>query len=101
MENFMLIGGRIYGDGIPEPFKMLKLFQILMSMKCTIPYTDTWTKVEPMPSKRSGLASASIGNEIYVFGGEKVKGTFENNEKYDTIKNIWTKRPLCQRLDLD
>ena len=23
--------------------------------------------------------------------GEKINGTFENNEKYDTIKNIWTK----------
>jgi N-acetylneuraminic acid mutarotase len=43
-----------------------------------------------MPSERSGLASASIGNDIYVFGGEKVNGTFENNEKYDTLQNEWT-----------
>ncbi len=82
------IGGRIYGDGIPEPIaKALSNFDV---NEMYDPVKDSWTKLEPMPSKRSGLASASIGNDIYVFGGEKVKGTFENNEKYDTIINTWT-----------
>lgn len=88
-----VIGGRIYGDGIPEPIaKALSNFDV---NEMYDPATDTWTKLKPMPSKRSGLASASIGNDIYVFGGEKVKGAFENNEKYDTVNNIWTeKEPL-------
>ena len=81
-------GGRIYGDGIPEPIaKALSNFDV---NEMYDPISDTWTKLNPMPSKRSGLASAAIGNDIYVFGGEKVKGTFENNEKYDTIRNSWT-----------
>jgi N-acetylneuraminic acid mutarotase len=54
------------------------------------PATETWTKLKSMPSKRSGLASAAVGNDIYVFGGEKVNGTFENNEKYDTLQKEWT-----------
>jgi N-acetylneuraminic acid mutarotase len=84
-----VIGGRILGDGIPAPFsKALSNFDV---NEMYDPATDTWTKLKPMPSKRSGLASASIGNDIYVFGGEKVNGTYENNEKYDTIKNVWTK----------
>jgi N-acetylneuraminic acid mutarotase len=86
-----VIGGRIYGDGIPEPFVNAKARSSFDVNEMYNPATDTWTKLKPMPSKRSGLASASVGNYIYVFGGEKVKGTFENNEKYDTIKNIWTK----------
>jgi N-acetylneuraminic acid mutarotase len=86
-----VIGGRILGDGIPAPIsKALSNFDV---NEMYDPVTDTWTKLKPMPSKRSGLASASIGNDIYVFGGEKVNGTFENNEKYDTKKNIWTKEP--------
>ena len=83
-----VIGGRIYGDGIPEPIaKALSNFDV---NEMYDPATNTWTKLKPMPSKRSGLASASIGNEIYVFGGEKVNGTYGNNEKYDTVKNEWT-----------
>jgi len=86
-----VIGGRIYGDGIPEPIaKALSNFDV---NEMYDPATDTWTKLKPMPSKRSGLASASVGNDIYVFGGEKVNGTFENNERYDTIRDIWVKEP--------
>ncbi|HSA72765.1 MAG TPA: kelch repeat-containing protein [Nitrososphaeraceae archaeon] len=86
-----VIGGRIYGDGIPEPIaKALSNFDV---NEMYDPATDTWTKLKPMPSKRSGLASASMGNYIYVFGGEKVNGTFENNERYDTTRDIWTEEP--------
>jgi len=84
------IGGRIFGDGIPEPFVNAKALSNFDVNEAYDPATDTWTKLEPMPSKRSGLASASIGNYIYVFGGEKVKGTFGNNEKFDTRNNTWT-----------
>ena len=86
-----VIGGRIYGDGIPEPFVNAKARSSFDVNEMYDPATDRWTKLKPMPSNRSGLASASVGNDIYVFGGEKVNGTYENNEKYDTIKNIWTK----------
>jgi N-acetylneuraminic acid mutarotase len=86
-----VIGGRIYGDGIPELIaKALSNFDV---NEMYDPATDTWTKLKPMPSKRSGLASASVGNDIYVFGGEKVNGTFENNERYDTIRDIWVEEP--------
>jgi N-acetylneuraminic acid mutarotase len=62
------------------------------------PIKDTWTtNIEPMPTKRSGLAATSIKNQIYVLGGEERKGevgkTFSNNEKYDTKSDIWTIEP--------
>ena len=47
------------------------------------PKTNKWTIMEPMPSKRGGLASAAVNGSIYVFGGEQPPGTFSNNEKYD------------------
>lgn len=43
-----------------------------------------------MPSKRGGLAAASVYGNIYVFGGEEPSGTFNNNEKYDPKTNKWT-----------
>jgi N-acetylneuraminic acid mutarotase len=62
------------------------------------PKSDTWTtNLEPMPTKRSGLAAVSIKHEIYVLGGEERKGevgkTFRNNEKYDTKSDTWTIEP--------
>jgi N-acetylneuraminic acid mutarotase len=83
-----VIGGRLLGDGIPAPVaEGLSNFDY---NEMYDPVNDTWTTLEPMPSKRSGLASAAAGNYIYVFGGQKVNGTFENNERYDTKNNIWT-----------
>lgn len=88
-----VIGGRLLGNGIPRPINEgLSNFN---DNEMYDPVNNTWTQLEQMPSKRSGMASASIGKNIYVFGGQKVNGTFENNEKFDTEKNIWsTEIPL-------
>jgi N-acetylneuraminic acid mutarotase len=43
-----------------------------------------------MPSKRSGLAAASINSSIYVLGGQSINGTFDNNEVYNTKSKIWS-----------
>ena len=83
-----VIGGRLLGDGIPAPIaEGLSNFDVNEMYN---PMNDTWTKLEKMPSNRSGLTSAAIGDYIYVFGGQKVNGTFENNERYDTKNNTWT-----------
>lgn len=83
-----VIGGRLLGDGIPAPIaEGLSNFDV---NEMYDPANDTWTTLEKMPSNRSGLASAAIGDYIYVFGGQEVNGTFENNERYDTKNNIWT-----------
>ena len=53
--------------------------------------TDSWTSLEPMPSKRGGLAAASTNTgDIYVFGGEEDAATFNNNEKYNPEADLWT-----------
>ena len=52
--------------------------------------TEKWTTVEPMQSKRSGIAAASVNNNIFVFGGEDLTRTYSNNEKFDTQDGKWT-----------
>jgi N-acetylneuraminic acid mutarotase len=51
---------------------------------------DKWTQIESMPSKRSGIAAATINNSFFVFGGEDLTRTFGNNEKYDIGNGKWT-----------
>ena len=55
------------------------------------PVSDEWTtNLEPVPSKRSGIVATSIDGSIYVLGGERLQGTFDNNERYDPANNMWT-----------
>ena len=55
------------------------------------PVLDQWTTdLEPMPSKRSGIAATSLNESIYVLGGEQNQGTFNNNERYDPATDTWS-----------
>jgi N-acetylneuraminic acid mutarotase len=96
-----VIGGRLLGDGVPRPVN--EALSNFNDNEMYDPITNMWTKLEAMPTKRSGLASASIGNDIYVFGGQSVNGTFANNERYDTKANTWASEPALPtpRLGLD
>jgi len=61
------------------------------------PIEDKWMTLESMPSERSGISAASINNTatIYVFGGEDLTKTYNNNEKYDVKSNEWeSQEPL-------
>jgi N-acetylneuraminic acid mutarotase len=60
------------------------------------PRLDKWTSLESMPTKRSGLAAASLGNNVFVFGGElpfkdgEPLRTFDNTEIYHPTTDTWT-----------
>ena len=57
------------------------------------PQKDAWTSLPSMPSKRSGIAAASVNDTIYVFGGEDAGGanpkTYNNNDKYNALTGSW------------
>jgi N-acetylneuraminic acid mutarotase len=46
-----------------------------------------------MPTKRSGLASAAVNNNIFVMGGEKINGSYNINEKFNTQSGKWSFEP--------
>jgi hypothetical protein len=55
------------------------------------PVLDDWTTdLQPMPSKRSGVAATSVNGLIFVFGGEQNQGTFDNNKRYDVATDTWS-----------
>jgi len=86
-----VIGGRLLGDGIDRPVN--EALSNFNDNEMYDPVTNTWTKLEQMPTKRSGLTSAVVGTDIYVMGGQSVNGTFGANEKYDTSNNTWVTEP--------
>ena len=51
--------------------------------------SEKWRTIETMPSKRSGIAAASVNNSFFVLGGEDLTKTFDNNEKFDTQNDKW------------
>ena len=42
-----------------------------------------------MPAVRSGIAAASLNRKIFVFGGESMLGTHNQNESYDPAIDKW------------
>ena len=74
-------GGRIAGS---SPLVNVNVNEMYDTKK------DKWTQIESMPSKRSGIAAATINNSFFVFGGEDPTRTFGNNEKYDIENGKWT-----------
>jgi N-acetylneuraminic acid mutarotase len=52
--------------------------------------TGRWTTgLAPLPTLRSGTATAVFGTEIAVIGGERSGATFSTVEAYDTATNTW------------
>jgi N-acetylneuraminic acid mutarotase len=81
-----VIGGRIVGISATVNINANEMYD---------PNKNSWvisSSLEPMPSKRSGIAAASLSDSssFYVFGGEEPSKTFNNNEKYDPKSNKWT-----------
>jgi len=61
---------------------------------------EVWEELEPMPTARSEVGAAAIGQKIYVVGGyvEKVLPT-DTVEVYNIDENIWyTVSPLPAKL---
>ena len=90
--NIFVIGGR--ETDVPTNLNVNQKYD---------PKSNNWTELAPMPTKRSGAASTSIDGYIYVLGGEKIVGSFNNVEKYDPKSDSWTEEQHMPtaRLGLD
>ena len=53
------------------------------------PKTDSWSEGPPAPTARSGGQAALLGDLIVFHGGETSKGTFNENEAFDTKAGRW------------
>ena len=56
------------------------------------PVTDTWASLSPMPTGRVNVASAILGDKVYILGGDDGSTVFDIVEAYDPIADVWTTR---------
>ena len=49
-----------------------------------------WRDLSLMPTARSGTQAAILNNKIFVFGGEKFGGVFNNTEMFDPVTERWS-----------
>ena len=85
--NVYVIGGRVQGVSPIANVNVTEMYN---------PKMNIWKTLNSKPSERSGISAASINNTtIYVFGGEDITKTYNNNERYDTKYNKWeSQEPL-------
>ena len=53
------------------------------------PALDTWSPRKPMPTKRAWMGVETIGDSIFVLGGDVVGTGTRNVEKYDLVNDAW------------
>jgi non-specific serine/threonine protein kinase len=57
------------------------------------PRTDRWARLPDMAKPRGGIAAATVGRRIVVFGGEESAGTIREVELYDPKARRWSPLP--------
>jgi N-acetylneuraminic acid mutarotase len=89
-DKLYVIGGRLLGNGVES--RSNEALSNLNDNEMYNPLNDSWTVMEQMPSKRSGIAGAAspVDDNIYVFGGQGLEGALDTVEKFDPKSNQWT-----------
>jgi N-acetylneuraminic acid mutarotase len=85
------LGGKIYciGGFIEQNRTAAPDVSVYDLLDVYNPATNSWSSLKPMPTARSGSAVALLDGKIFVFGGERLGGTFHQAEAYDPITDVW------------
>jgi N-acetylneuraminic acid mutarotase len=52
---------------------------------------DSWTRLDPMPTARSGLAAATdLDGNVYAFGGSDLTDALDTVEVYNAVSKTWS-----------
>jgi hypothetical protein len=58
-----------------------------------LPDEGRWERLPEMRKPRGGIAAATVGGRVVVFGGEEVAGTIKEVEIYDPARDRWIALP--------
>jgi N-acetylneuraminic acid mutarotase len=58
-----------------------------------IPSKRRWERIADLRKPRGGIAAATVGRRVIVFGGEEARGTIGEVEMYDPTLRRWTRLP--------
>jgi hypothetical protein len=79
--SFYVLGGRRHG------------LNNLRTTERYVPALRRWQRLPDMRTARSGIAAATIGARVLVFGGEEPGRTVASVELYDPRLRRWLPRP--------
>ena len=86
--NLIAFDGRLYAiGGRIENFS--QNLQTVLSLELH-DKDATWRTLPLMPTPRSGTQAAILQGKIFVFGGEKFGGVFNNTEMFDPVTQRWS-----------
>ena len=62
---------------------------------CFIPMEETWMQLAPFPGRNRRFGCTSLGNDVYVVGGQaseecRVAETIADVWKYDSLTDSWS-----------
>ena len=88
--NLIALGGKLYAIG-----GRIDNYSQNVATVFTLDLKDKgakWKTLALMPVARSGTQAAVFDGKIFVFGGEKFGGVFNNTEMFDPATERWTKK---------
>lgn len=85
--NLIALDGKLYAIGGIENFS--QNLQTVLSLDLHHKGA-TWRTLPLMPLARSGTQAAVLQGKIFVFGGEKFGGVFNNTEMFDPATQRWS-----------
>ena len=86
--NLIALGGKLYAIGgrIDNFSQNLQTIYVLDPAEAN----SKWKALPLMPTARSGTQGAVLDGKIFVFGGEKFGGVFNNTEMFDPETARWS-----------
>ncbi|MBB5205981.1 N-acetylneuraminic acid mutarotase [Inhella inkyongensis] len=88
------VDGRLCVAGGRSPGIRATDQQPLNLLDCYSPASNSWSAESPMPTARGSLAAATLGGQLYTFGGETAARTVSNAvERWDPSTRSWQSLP--------
>ena len=92
--NLIALGGKLYAIG-----GRIENYSQNVATVLTLDLKDKgakWRDLPLMPIARSGTQAAVLDGRIFVFGGEKFGGVFNEAEMFDPATERWSELTRCQ-----
>lgn len=92
--NTLLVAGGATLGGTSADFEWYRLVTSLWDQRAL--YAGDWDHINPMPTPRQNIVSASIGKNFYVAGGVFIERNTENQTRYRPLDALETHQDLSR-----
>ncbi|MGI8855027.1 MAG: Kelch repeat-containing protein, partial [Thermomicrobiales bacterium] len=86
-------GGKLYALGGTPVAGNAVARPVLATVSVYDPATRRWSTAAPLPAARLGLATVTVGSNLYALGGQQNGTSLTTAERFDTQANTWSTLP--------